>query len=89
MAIDTLKTDSPMADDLRLDDLRLHRLGVNDLEAASWGASWQPEDRTRTDWLDVDDQQRRDEEALISSDAWDFWPVLERLGESRRRLLGP
>ena len=88
MAIDTLMTENRTADDLRLDDLRLDRLGVNDLEAASWGASWQPEDRTRRAWLDVDDQRGRDEDVLVSTDSWDVWPALQRLGESRR-LLGP
>ena len=89
MAIDTLTIESPMADGLRLADPRQQRLGINDLEAASWGVSWQPGDRTRPDWLDIDDQCGPDEEALLSSDAWSLWPVLERLGESGRLLLGP
>jgi hypothetical protein len=89
MATDMLTTDTSVTDGLRLDDLRLGRLSVNDLEAASWGASWQPEGQSRSAWLDADEQGGLDDEALTSAAAWDLWPVLERLGQPRRLLIGP
>jgi hypothetical protein len=46
-----------MADDQypSLPDLPRHSLSIDEIEAAGWGASWQPDVALRPTWLEADD----------------------------------
>ena len=43
MRTDILLRDTPMADDQYVPDVHRHPLSIDEIAAAGWGASWQPD----------------------------------------------
>jgi len=80
MASDILTIDAPAAHDPGLDSLRPCRLFVGDLEAASWGTSWQPDAHTRPAWLRAEAPDPADREAPPSAEAREPGSLLDHLG---------
>jgi hypothetical protein len=84
---DDLTNDLQSLDDPLLYDRCLDDLLLNDLEAASWGATWQPAPRSRPNWPDGDDDSAPDERSPRSFTMWDDWPIIERFDQSRLLLV--
>ncbi len=78
MRTDVLIPEATTADDQSWPDLHRHPLSIDEIAAAGWGASWQPDDAPRPDWRAADDLCPPDREPLTASDAWSLWPILER-----------
>jgi hypothetical protein len=90
---DDLTRDRLSADGPYLDDLR-----VGDLDAAGWGASWQPDSRLRlprsdpNDWADPPDPQACPDaggQAVASTVGRGRWTILGRIFHPRRLLVDP
>jgi hypothetical protein len=57
MRTDIMTLDTPTADDQYqyLPDLHRHPLSIHEIEAAGWGAAWQPDAALCPTWLEADD----------------------------------
>ena len=95
-----MATCAATADDRRTDDLTIEEdsvgiLHLNDLDMASWGATWQLDASAQQRWLNGEPHPP-DEEFSPSSEEGDGRPIFERhdaYGEDvlrlRRLLIGP
>jgi hypothetical protein len=96
MSTYTVMTDERRANDETTGEALVGNLQLGELDAASWGTSWQPDARARRHWLDDEEPPPPDEEPPppdeeldTFSDEWAAWPNLEQpdaFGEDVRRL---
>jgi hypothetical protein len=85
----TVTTDDRRVNDVTTGEILVGNFHLSELEAASWGVSWEPDSWTRRIWLDAEDEHPPDEELCASSEAWDVRPNFERFDpyvEDVRRL---
>jgi hypothetical protein len=61
---------------------------LSELEAASWGSSWEPDARERRDWLDTLDDPPPDDNLGLSCEESDGKPIVERPAQPRGVLVG-
>jgi hypothetical protein len=82
MATSSVVTDGRCGVDVVSEEIAMGSLQLNELEAASWGGSWQPRPRDRREWPEIPEWPPPDEAPDL---CWVVEP-LDAYGEDVRRL---
>ena len=70
--------------------IAMGNLNLSDLQAESWGSSWEPDARNRREWQDIEEWPPPEEPGAASqrADDTDDVSIFERFGERRLVLIG-
>ena len=79
MTASPVATDDRHVHDATTEEIQMGNLQLNELEAASWGGSWQPDTRMDRAWLDGEDDHPPDEAHQSLCEAWGAWSPFEQL----------